>query len=179
MDSIKEEFFSIVDKHDRIIGRARRSECHGNPSLIHRVVHVLVFIPAGELILQKRSMSKDIQPGKWDTSVGGHCNEHEDYLPAAYREMEEELGITGVKPTFICDYLLQSEVETEMIRSFTCVYNGAITPHPEEIDEVRPWSLDDISHKLGSGLFTPNFEEEFHRYLLWAQEPYRIKLNDD
>ena len=28
----------------------------------------------GQLFLQKRSLHKDIQPGKWDTSVGGHVD---------------------------------------------------------------------------------------------------------
>jgi isopentenyldiphosphate isomerase len=130
------------------------------------VAHVLAFTPAGELFLQKRSAAKDIQPGKWDTSVGGHCDENEDYLAAAYREMEEELGIKGVEPVFMYSYLWRSEVETESVRTFACTYGGAISHHPEEIDEVRPWSMDDIARNLGSGLFTPNLEEEFRRYRL-------------
>ena len=68
----KTEFFDIVDDEDRVIGQAPRSQCHGDPRLVHRVAHVLVFNSRGELLLQKRSVTKDIQPGKWDTSVGGH-----------------------------------------------------------------------------------------------------------
>jgi isopentenyldiphosphate isomerase len=161
---MEEEFFTVVDENDVVIGRATRRECHTNPDLIHRVAHVLVFNSAGELFLQKRATSKDIQPGKWDTSVGGHCDEGEDYLSAAYREMEEELGIKGPTLTFIGAYLWRSQVETESVHTFTCTYDGDISHHPEEIQEVRPWGMDDISSNLGSGLFTPNFEEEFHRY---------------
>ena len=160
---MEEEYFSVVDENDVVIGRATRSECHTNPALIHRVAHVLVFTSAGELFLQKRSLDKDIQPGKWDTSVGGHCDEGEDYLAAAYREMEEELGIKGVELIFSISYIMHSQVETESVHTFTCTYDGDITHHPEEIDEVRPWSMEDIRRNLGSGLFTPNFEEEFHR----------------
>jgi len=53
----------------------------------------MVFNKQGDLLLQKRSMSKDIGPGKWDTSVGGHVNPGEDVYSAAVREMDEELGI--------------------------------------------------------------------------------------
>lgn len=166
---MEEEYFIVVDENDKVIGRASRAECHSNPALIHRVAHVLVFTSAGELILQKRSKSKDIQPGKWDTSVGGHCCEGEDYLTAAYREMEEELGAKGVKLTFIGAYLWRSDVETESVQSFTCTYDGHLTHQPKEIDEVRPWSIEDIKRNLGSGLFTPNFEEEFHHYQRWRK----------
>jgi isopentenyldiphosphate isomerase len=38
------------------------------------VVHLHVFNSRGELYLQKRPEWKDIQPGKWDTAVGGHID---------------------------------------------------------------------------------------------------------
>jgi len=76
-------------------------KCHGNPALVHRAVHVLVVNAAGELLLQKRSARKDIQPGKWDTSVGGHLEPGESYFAAALREMREELGLSGLPLTFL------------------------------------------------------------------------------
>ena len=87
----------IVDEAGRIVGRETRKCCHGNPALIHRSVHVFVFNSAGELYLQKRSMSKDVQPGKWDTSVGGHLDHGEEYDAAVLREMEEELEHTNIE----------------------------------------------------------------------------------
>ena len=70
-----EEWFPIVDEDGNTIGTALRSVCHdGKSMLLHPVVHLHFFNSKGELYLQKRSMSKDIQPGKWDTSVGGHVN---------------------------------------------------------------------------------------------------------
>ena len=99
-----EEIFWVVDEADKVIGTATRRECHGNPRLIHRVAHVLVFTSSGDLWLQKRSLAKDIQPGKWDTSVGGHLKPGEDYQAAAYRELAEELGICGVELTFLYKY---------------------------------------------------------------------------
>ena len=51
------ERFEIVDEYDRVIGQRLRSECHGNPDLIHRVAHVLVFNLAGELVLQMFSLA--------------------------------------------------------------------------------------------------------------------------
>ena len=87
MSSEGSEKLEIVDNDGNVIGLAERSELHRNPGLIHRVVHVLVFNNSGELLLQKRSLKKDIAPGKWDTSVGGHVNPGEDVFAAARREM--------------------------------------------------------------------------------------------
>lgn len=86
------ECFDVIDGSGNIIGTATRKECHGNRDLTHRTVHVLVFNSAGELYLQKRSMNKNIQPGKWDTSVGGHLDLGENFQQAVHREMKEELN---------------------------------------------------------------------------------------
>ena len=66
------EYFDVVTEEGQVVGKASREECHGDPSLIHRAVHVIICNSRGDILLQKRSPAKKIQPGKWDTSVGGH-----------------------------------------------------------------------------------------------------------
>ncbi len=161
------EMFDVVDENDRVIGQAPRSACHGDPSLIHRVAHVLVVARDGDLLLQKRSRSKDIQPGRWDTSVGGHLDPGETYLEAARREMWEELGIDGVPLTFLYHSRMRNEVESENVATYLARYDGAIRFAREEIDAVRLWSPEEIESYLGSGVFTPNFEEEWRLYQDW------------
>ena len=158
------EYFEIVDEQDRVVGKALRSECHGNPSLVHRVAHVLVVDEQGRILLQKRSPGKDIQPGKWDTSVGGHLNIGEDYETAAYREMKEELGIEGRDLSFLYAYALRNPVESENVRTYLCRYGGKISFDPVEITEVRFWRMEEIEESLRTGIFTPNFEEEYGYY---------------
>jgi len=160
-----EEYFDIVDSTGTIIGKATRQECHSNKSLAHRVVHVLVFNSKGELFLQKRSLNKDIQPGKWDTSVGGHLNLGETFEEAVYREMKEELGIEDIPVQHLYDYCWRSEVETEFVRTYMRVYDGQIEVDTDEIADGRFWSLKEIESNLGSGMFTPNFEAEYEKYL--------------
>lgn len=161
------EFFDIVDEHDQVIGQAPRSECHGDPSLVHRVAHVLVFNSRGELLLQKRSMTKDVQPGKWDTSVGGHLDPGEDYLQAARREMAEELGVSGVPLTFLYFSKIRNEFESENVATYLSRYDGEICFSQNEISEVRFWTKKQIEKNLGNGFFTPNFEEEWGMFLDW------------
>ncbi|HKK01791.1 MAG TPA: NUDIX domain-containing protein [Desulfuromonadales bacterium] len=165
----KVEVFEIVDENDRVIGQAPRSRCHGDPSLVHQVAHVLVFNGRGELLLQKRSLNKDIQPGRWDTSVGGHLDPGEDYLAAACREMNEELGVSGIALTYLYASRIRNAIESENVATYLARYDGEIRFDPDEIDEIRFWKTDEIESALGRGVFTPNFEEEWALFKDWTR----------
>ena len=160
----QEESFEVVDPNGKVIGTARRAELHSNPSLIHRVVHVLVFNLQDLLLLQRRSHNKDTAPGKWDTSVGGHVDIGEDIRSAALRELREELGIEGCSVNFLYDYLFSNRQETELVSTFTCVHSGPFRFNREEIAAVRFWSMDEINVQLDSGKISDHFVEEFRRY---------------
>jgi len=161
---MSEEWFEIVDEQGGVLGRATRRECHGNPALMHQVVHVLVVDSQGRLFLQKRSADKDIQPGKWDTSVGGHVMPGESLQAAAQREMDEELGVEGAGLEFLYHYIMRSPVETERVATFRASWDGPFRINPAEIEEGRFWTVSEIIAQLGQGLFTPNFEDEFRRW---------------
>ena len=135
-----EEVFPVVDSAGKVVGRATRGECHGGSMLLHPVVHLHVFNSRGELYLQKRPLWKDIQPGRWDTAVGGHVDYGETIAEALRREVREELGITEFTPEAVAVY-------------------GPVRPSGE-LDGGRFWSPQEIRENLGEGIFTPNFEGE-------------------
>ena len=164
-DYMQEELLDVVNEKGEVIRTLPRSHIHGDPSLMHRVVHVLVFNGKGELLLQKRSMQKDVAAGKWDTSVGGHVNAGETLEKALSRETEEELGITACAPKFLYTYIHSNSYESEMVYTYSCVYNGKIVYQKDEIDKVRPWTLKEIRESIGTGLLSDNFEHEFNMYL--------------
>ena len=163
---MKEEWFPLVDEKGETIGKATRKECHNGSKMLHPVVHLHIFNKAGDLYLQKRSINKDIQPGKWDTAVGGHIDYGETVEEALRREVREELGITAFTPQFITRYVFESTIEKELVNTFRTIYNGEIKPDTEELDGGRFWSLEEIKSKLGENMFTPNFEQEFKRLFL-------------
>jgi isopentenyldiphosphate isomerase len=156
-----EEIFPLVDEAGNVIGTATRKECHSGTFWLHPVVHLHVFNSKGELYLQKRAMTKDVQPGKWDTAVGGHVDAGESILEALSREVREELGIVGaeMKPLFVYPY--RSKTEYELVNAYYTIYDGPITPDPTEVDEGKFWTLDEIKAAAGKEVLTPNFEMEF------------------
>lgn len=160
-----EEFLEIVDKDGRILSIAPRSIIHGNPSMLHKVIHVLVFNSKGELLLQKRASHKDVAPDKWDTSVGGHIMPGEDILTAAKREMLEELGAVSENLKFLYTYIHSNEYESELVYTYWTVHEGPFNFNKNEIQEVAFWSIEEIHKSLKSDLFSDNFKHEFFRYI--------------
>ncbi|MFH0910410.1 MAG: NUDIX domain-containing protein [Planctomycetota bacterium] len=167
----REELFDVVDRAGRVVGAARRSECHGNPALLHRVVHVMVENAEGEILLQLRSSEKDIQPGRWDTAVGGHLARGESVEEALLRETREELGIAVDLPRFTYGYayVMQNDLESERVHTFCLRHKGPFVHPAKEVSELRFWTREAIRRQLGTGLFTPNFEEEFARFEAWER----------
>lgn len=154
-----EELFPVVDSLGAVVGKATRGECHGWSMLLHPVVHLHVFNSRGELYLQRRPAWKDIQPGRWDTAVGGHVAYGEPVGEALRREAYEELGITDFTPERIAVYLFRSERERELIYVHRTVYDRVIRPSGE-LDGGRFWPVCELLDNLGKGVFTPNFEGE-------------------
>jgi len=155
------EYFPMVNENGETIGKATRAACHSESFILHPVVHLHVFNSQGELYLQKRAINKDIQPGKWDTSVGGHVDYGEKIENALLREVREELGITDFEPKFIKRYKFVSHQEAELIHCFYTIYNGEINPDPIEISEGKFWKTKDIEAHVNKNMFTPNFEQEW------------------
>lgn len=165
MSEVREEWFPLVDEAGNVVGKATRRECHSGSMLLHPVVHLHIFDTKGRLYLQRRSMNKDIQPGKWDTAVGGHVDYGETIDEALRREVREELGIVDFEPVHNFTYHFRSRIERELVYSYRTVYEGPIKVDPVEIDEGRYWEIADVLSHIGKGVFTPNFEDEFEKLL--------------
>lgn len=157
-----EEIFPVVDQEGNITGAASRGECHSGSKLLHPVVHLHLFNSKGELYLQRRPLWKDIQPGKWDTAVGGHVDLGESVEMALRREVREELGVTDFVPETLTHYVFESARERELVFVHKTVYDGEVKPS-DELDGGRFWSLDEIRQAMGKEILTPNFESEIQR----------------
>lgn len=132
---VSQELLDVVNEDDEIVGVKTRGEIHAQ-GLMHRSVHILVFNKKHDLFIQKRSMSKDNQPGLWDSSAAGHVDSGEDYHGCAIRELGEELGIT-VPVSLERLFCLQASAITGMEHCivYRTINEGPFELQVEEIDE--------------------------------------------
>lgn len=163
---MREEIFPIVDEDGNVVGQATRSHCHDGSMLLHPVVHLhVVSCDKKKLYLQRRALTKKIQPGAWDTAVGGHVDYGEAIWTALLRESREELGIDASGANFVCKYVFQSTVERELVHVFHVELpeNTMFHADPAEVIDSKFWSIDEINSAVGMGVLSPNFESEFEK----------------
>jgi isopentenyl-diphosphate delta-isomerase type 1 len=150
------EIVDIVNEDDEVIGQRSRKEVHSSNEFIHRTVHVFVLNAKGEVLLQKRSMKKDKYPGLWG-DMAGHINAGDGYEDTAKREMEEELGIdaASIQLEFMMKFRKRFDNDQEIITLFKCVHEGPFKHDPEEVDEVKFFSAEQVKELLEKGNVAP------------------------
>ncbi|MCM8827557.1 MAG: glycogen/starch synthase, partial [Candidatus Omnitrophica bacterium] len=90
---LKEEYFELIDKDGRNLGKIKPRKLVHYDGDWHRDVRVLIVNQNNQVLVQRRSENKDIEPGCFAESVGGHLNLGENYYAAVLREIKEETGI--------------------------------------------------------------------------------------
>lgn len=163
-DPTSEEIFDVVDERDEVIGQSPRSRVHAE-KLYHRAVHVFVFNTKGELLLQKRTATKDEYPSCYTSSASGHVSAGETYDETAPRELEEELGLTGH-----LEQLTKIAATPENAREHAVLYqlttDAQVTPDPGEIESICFLPLAEIDSLVDESpeQFTPPFRQLYLWY---------------
>lgn len=166
-----EPLIQIVNEADEPIASTTRKEAQ-QKGLLHRIAEIMVEDPGGRILLQKRADSRDTNPGCWTTSVGGHVDAGEDYLEAAVREMQEEIGLSDVKLQEIGSYRKNSMHEWRKLNRFYKIFKAVVPvdtrfrPDPIEVSEVRWFTLDEIRQLIdqNAGQFTSGLTEVISRF---------------
>ena len=162
---MSEDIFDIVNERDEVIDAQPRSEAH-RLGLLHRAVHVLVFNSRGEIFLQKRSITKDREPGKWDSSSSGHVGSGEDYDACAVRELREEIGLTVQKtPQRLFKIDASAETDQEFVWVYRCEAEGPFQLHPEEIERGEWFAPEAVTRWIAER--PEDFASAFR--LIWAR----------
>ena len=153
MSSVDEQMLVLVDEQDNAVGTMEKMEVH-QKALLHRAFSVFIFNSIGEMLLQRRALSKYHSGGLWTNACCSHPKPDETPVQAAQRRLFEELGfVTEVEVVF--DFIYKAELDNELTEyEFDHVlvgnYEGAILPNPEEVEDYCYQSLSDIKTLLGS-----------------------------
>lgn len=137
----------LVNEQDEVIGKMEKMEAHRKGAL-HRAFSMMIFNSQGELLVQKRSKAKYHSPGLWTNTCCSHPRPEEPIVDACSRRLMEEMGIE-VKPEFAYKFqykvkLDQNLIENEVDHIFTGVYDGVPTVNPDEVEDWKFVSLDEL-----------------------------------
>ncbi|KHD90205.1 isopentenyl-diphosphate delta-isomerase [candidate division TM6 bacterium Zodletone_IIa] len=153
----------LVDEFDTPVGVMEKMEAH-RKALLHRAFSVFIFSRKGDMLLQRRALSKYHSGGLWTNACCSHPRPDEDTCEAAKRHLSEELGF-AVPLKKIFDFTYRSEFDNGLTEyEFDHVYAGwydqGIYPNPEEVSEYRWLSLEAIQAELAE--FPSTYTSWFH-----------------
>lgn len=151
----------LVDVDDNVIGTMGKMQAH-REGLLHRAASVFIFNKKGEMLLQKRALTKYHSPGLWTNACCTHPRMDESYADCAQRRLKEEMGITAeLTPAFSFTYKGDVEnglIEHELDHVFIGTFDGPANPDPAEVADCTFAPLDDIRQRL---------EERPEEFTIW------------
>ena len=156
-----------VDEKDNVLGEVTREQAH-KEGLLHRVAVIFLVNEKGEILINERA--KD---GHLDHSSAGHVDVGESYLKAAKRELEEELGVTGVELRDVGSTSAQDKGATfdsrHMFRIFVCNTNP-VKLKEDEVKSVSWKSVNEIAEDMlrNPEIYTGGFKETIKVFMDWA-----------
>ena len=165
----------LVDSDDNEIGYSSKSECHKDLGLLHRAFSIFLFNSTGELLIQKRSIKKELWGQYWSNSCCSHPRKGEDLHEAAIRRVQQELSIEcGLN--FLYKFQYQENYsdrgsEHELCSVFYGLYDGTISCNENEIEDWRMISSTQLNEEIGQPniLYTPWLKLE------WAEITTKYK----
>ena len=148
------EMVQIVDQYNRPTQAVPRHVMR-QQRLIHRASYIFVFNRAGEIFVQKRTMTKDIFPGYWDLAAGGVMLAGETDEESASRELHEELGVTA-ELEYLFHHYHASAINRVWGAVYRCVHEGPFTLQQEEVAFGEFLSIEAIFARNSTEPFTPD-----------------------
>ena len=126
-----EEYLDICDQEGNLTGESKlRSKVHEDGDW-HRTAHVLIFNSKGEVLLQRRSKTKDSYPDCFDISSGGHVESGKTIIETALIELKEELGISTTED---CIIELGTVKDQDVLNGGTYINNSLNTIYALQLD---------------------------------------------
>jgi isopentenyldiphosphate isomerase len=162
-----QELVDVVDEDDRVVTTVTRREIRAR-NLLHRCTYVLVRNAAGEILVHRRTDTKDINPGTYDVFAGGVCAAGESYDEGARREVAEELGLTGAELRFLFRHRYRGARGQAWGAVYETRWDGPVEPQASEVAWSAWVSPARLQAMLAEYDFCPDSREILARMALGA-----------
>jgi 8-oxo-dGTP pyrophosphatase MutT (NUDIX family) len=130
--------------------------------LIGRCTFILLFNSAGELCVHRRTLSKALYPGfgTWRRAAWSRPGA---YAESAARELEEELGVSGVELT-AHDHFYFEDGNNRLWCAYSAVWDG-----PLRCSRKKSWRrflpIEQVLQEAEQKPYCPDAQEGLRRYL--------------
>jgi isopentenyl-diphosphate delta-isomerase len=135
-----EEKLVLVNEQDEAIGVEEKTRAHLLGAL-HRAFSVFVLNAAGQLLVQKRALTKYHSRGLWSNTCCGHPRPDEDIEKASRRRLREEMGFDSqLTELFAFVYRADLEdgfIENEYDHVLVGWFEGVPKHNPTEVADWR------------------------------------------
>ncbi len=160
-----QELIEIVDESNLVLSPKYRFEMRRD-KLIHRATYAFIRTSQNYYYVQKRSSLKDYCPGYFDPCPGGVVAAGESYEYTNTREIEEEMGISGVAPCHLFTFYYEDHRIKCFGDAWEVVYEGSLKLQLEEVESVQMMTMEEILQRFDVGeKFTPDSMFACHEYV--------------
>lgn len=159
------ELVDLVDENRAPLGRTAERFGKKGPGEYRTVVHICVFDSRGRFLIQRRTESKRIWPGRWDMAAAGGVDAGETSRQAAEREFREELGVAldlgDARPSVTVNFNAGFDDYFILVHDLD---TGALTLQAEEVSAVKWATLEEVEAMVDEGSFI-SYPKSFLRFL--------------
>jgi isopentenyldiphosphate isomerase len=159
------ELVDVVDENDQVVATVTRREIRAR-DLLHRCTYVFVRRTSGEVLVHRRTDTKDVHPGAYDLFAGGVCAAGESYDDCARREAAEELGVAGVDLRFLFRHRYRGPSGQAWGAVYEARWEGPIEPQVSEVAWSAWVTPEQLRQMLTELDFCPDSREIFERMRL-------------
>ena len=159
------ELWDILDQSGHKTGKvAARGKTILAQGQYHLVVHIWVVNSKGEMLIQKRAVTKELMPGRW-AATGGSALSGEGSSAAARRELKEELGLDTAPGEL---RFVRRMTRRNSLVDIWClkrdVDDADVVLQPEEVEAVQCVSMSRLREMTRTGRFH-NYGSEYFRVI--------------
>lgn len=142
------EIVAVFDASGKVVGTAPRGEVRAR-NLRHGATAILVLNSKGEVLLHRRTATKDVYPRRYDFAVGGVLQAGEDPTGSALRELAEEVGVRDAPLRRLGPPRSYSDEHTRYIAfCYEVHWDGPVRAQPEEVEELRWVPIAEVASRL-------------------------------
>ena len=147
------EFIDIVDENDNLTGEIKDRDFVHNNNLYHRHVSCFILNKKGEVLLQRRSITKKKNPGIW-SKTGGHVDTGETVIDALKREVKEEIGLEMDDNNIFFMNKFKSTNPNYFSYGYIYITDNKISDYKlqlDEVDKVEYFKIEDLENEKRNG----------------------------